>query len=82
MNQKPEFAVQLPPLPMPAYQLLMEGLAQLPLHRSKLLFDALEAEAKKQAAAYNAPPPKAKKVPAMPAAPEAPAPTQEPQDGN
>jgi len=53
---KPEFVVQLPPLQVPAFQLIMEGLSLLPLHRSKGVYDALDAEAKAQLAAYNAPP--------------------------
>lgn len=42
-----EFHVNLSLNPT-AYQLVMEGLALLPLGRAKVLFELIEAEAKKQ----------------------------------
>jgi hypothetical protein len=48
MNQ-PQITITLQPA---AFDLVMEGLSMLPLGRAKPLYEALEAEARKQIAAF------------------------------
>jgi hypothetical protein len=48
-----EFMVQLPPLSLPVVGLILEGLSQLPLGRSRDVHDRIEAEAERQVAAQR-----------------------------
>lgn len=45
-----DFQIQPPPLPLPAFNLLLRGLSLLPLGESRQLYDFLQAEAERQVA--------------------------------